>query len=208
MNNKRLAQIMAYLLVTGALGGIIIFTDTYQEVQSNIVSILCLSCTKLEPVTEADFTFETANGELHSSFVLDNLSKGPVFLHYSEDVCAACDIMLPVILDLFNITYQKEDFFSDTVSYQNVSFTVIYLNFDHAPDWMTDSFYIYDKEHIEGLPMFSIITLGYDRGVVRPYYTSLYGTLAKDNNAERLSYLQDVIQNSITLYQQNRDGYR
>ena len=200
-------QISALIIVSGSLGGLLVFTDVYEEVHSGIVSVLCLSCLKLEPKTKTDFTFETAYGETHPDFVLDNLKKGVVFLHYSEDACPGCDIMYPVIQNLFNITFGKEDMIYKVFSFEYLDVAYFYTNIDHTSEEMENSFHIYDKDHISGLPMFAIITLGYDKGIIRPYYTTVYGTLGLDSDKDRIAFLTELIQESIDIYNQNWEGY-
>ena len=68
-------QICALILVSGSLSLMLIETDIYERVQSGIVEVLCLSCLKLEPITQADFIFETANGNPHPDFIIENLNK-------------------------------------------------------------------------------------------------------------------------------------
>jgi hypothetical protein len=58
--------------------------------------------------------------------------------------------------------------------------------------------------------MFTIVTLGYDNGDVKPRYTSLYGTLATYGcvtDAQRLAFLQQLLRESIEMYEQNEAGY-
>ena len=200
-------QISALIIVSGSLGGMLIFTDVYEDVHSGIVSVLCLSCLKLEPITKIDFTFETAYGDPHPMFVLENLTNGIIFLHYSEDACSGCDIMYPIIQDLFNISFGKEDMVNEIVNLEGSDIAFFYTNIDHTSDNMKKSFPIYDKDHISGLPMFAIITLGYDNGIIRPYYTTIYGTLGLDNDKDRLTFLSELIQESIDIYNQNKEGY-
>ena len=200
-------QISALIIVSGSLGGMLAFTDVYDEVHSGIVSVLCLSCLKLDPKTKTDFTFETADGEPHPDFVLENLTKGVVFLHYSEDACPGCDIMYPIIQDLFNITFGKKDTIHEIISFEDSDVAYFYTNVDHTSEEMENSFPIYDKDHISGLPMFAIITLGYDKGIIRPYYTTIYGTLGLDNNEDRFAFLTELMQDSIDIYNQNSEGY-
>jgi hypothetical protein len=202
-------QISTMLIISGGLLGMFIFTDVYEDVQSNIVLVLCLSCMKLEVKTIKEFTFDTANGKPHPDFVLNNLHKGPVFLHYSENACPGCDIMFPIIKNFFNVEFRKNDIFNETVYFQNsnISYFYIYRDNSSLSQEMKDSLQIYDKDHVHGLPMFSVVTLGYDRGIVRPYYTSLYGTLGFDNDQERINLLMDTMQESIDLYNQNFDGF-
>lgn len=200
-------QISALLLISGGLGGMLLFTDVYEEVQSNIVLVLCLSCMKLEVNTIKEYTFETANDEPHPDFVLDNLTNGPVFLHYSEKACPGCDIMYPIIKQFFNVEFEKNEMFYEMVNYENSSVSYIYTNIDYCSEEMRDSLSIYDKDHVHGLPMFSVVTLGYDRGLIRPYYTSVYGTLGFDNDKERISLLIELMRESIDMYNQNWEGY-
>jgi hypothetical protein len=203
-------QIGALLLVSGTLGGMLVFTPVYNDVRSGIVLVLCLSCLKLEPKTLADFTFLTADNRSHADFVLENLTYGPVFLHYSGDSCAGCDIMYPVIKDLFDIEFGKQDMFSTVVTFENASVPYVYVNIHHTVDALRDAQIIYDKDHVGGIPMFTIVTLGYDNGDVKPKYTTLYGTLATygcETDAQRLVFLQQLLHQSIEMYNQNKAGY-
>jgi hypothetical protein len=203
-------QVCALLLVTGALGGMLVATPVYNEVRSGIVLVLCLSCLKLEPNTLADFTFNTADDQPQADFVLEKLSQGPVFLHYSGDACAGCDIMYPVIKDLFDIEFGKQDIFNTVVDFENTSIAYFYINIHHTTDEFRDAQMIYDKDHVGGIPMFTIVTLGYDNGHVKPKYTTVYGTLATygcDTDAQRLVFLQQLLRQSIEMYKQNQEGY-
>jgi len=207
MKKMLVLQISALIIVSGSLGGMLVFTDVYEKVHSGIVSVLCLSCLKLDPKTKTDFTFETADGEPHPDFVLENLTKGVVFLHYSEDACPGCDIMRPILQELFNITFGKEDTVYEIIGFEDLDVAYFYTNIDHTSEGMKKSVPIYDKDHIGGLPMFAIITLGYDKGIIRPYYTTIYGTLGLYNDEDRFTFLTELIQESIDIYNQNSEGY-
>jgi len=200
MRKMLVLQLCTLLLISGTLGGMFIFTDVYTEVHSRIVSVLCLSCLKLQPKTDSSFTFTTANGAPHPSFVLENLSEGPLFLHYSADVCHACDIMMPIIQEYLEVNYSKQEFFTKTITIKNTNFTYIYMNIDHIPKELRDSLAIYDKANSSGVPMFTFITLGYDGGIIKPSYTSVYGE-------QPLSLIQGLTENMINLYIQNQAGY-
>jgi len=203
-------QICALLLITGALGGMLAFSPVYDEVRSGIVLVLCLSCLKLEPSTLAEFTFQTANNQPHPGFVLENLSHGPVFLHYSGDACAGCDVMYPVIKELFSVEFGKQEMFYSIVKFENTSVPYIYVNIHHTIDELREAQVIYDKDHVGGIPMFTIVTLGYDNGDVKPKYTTIYGTLTTygcNTDAQRLVFLQQLLRQSITMYEQNKAGY-
>jgi hypothetical protein len=200
-------QISVFVIISSSLIGMFAYTDVYEDVQSGIVSVLCLSCLKLQPKTKTDFIFEIAYGESHPNFVLENLTHGVVFLHYSEDACYGCDIMYPIIQDLFDITFGKEDMVYKVLKFKDSNISYFYINIDHTSKEMEESFPIYDKDQISGLPMFAIITLGYDKGIVRPYYTTVYGTLGLDNNDDRFLFLNELMSESIDIYNQNSEGY-
>jgi hypothetical protein len=200
-------QITLILIFAGGLSGMLLSTDIYENVQSRIVKVLCLSCLKLEPKTSIDFVFDTANGKAHPNFVVENLTIGPVFLHFSEDVCHGCEVMQPVLEKFFNVSFEKTDSVYEVKNIQDTSIVYIYINIDHTSQYLRDSLYIYDKDNVQGLPMFSLISLGYDRGIVKPYYTSLYGTL-KDTDQERLDVLSVLLQEGIGIYEQNIDGFQ
>lgn len=201
-------QISAFIIVAGALGGILVFTDVYDDVQSRIVTVLCLSCIKLDPKTQLDFTFKTATSQ-HPDFVIENLTKGPVFLAFRDDVCQACDDMEPLIQEIFNVYFEKEETLYETVDFNgtNVTFVHISIELDHSNEEQRESRFIYDKDHIGGVPQFTIVTLGYDQGVIRPYYATAYGKLGLDNNKDRKALLIKIIQDGIFLYNENRAGY-
>jgi len=203
-------QVCVFIVISGALGGMFAFTPVYNEVRSGIVLVLCLSCLKLEPKTLADFTFVTVDNQPHPGFVLENLSHGVVFLFYSEDSCAGCDVMYPVIKDLFSVEFGKQDMFHTRVTFENATVGYVYVNINHATDELRNSERVYDKDQIHGNPMCTIVTLGYDNGKVRPKYTSVYGTLTTfgcQTDAERLVFLQQLVHESIEMYNQNKAGY-
>jgi hypothetical protein len=190
-----IVQIICLLLILASLGALISLS-AYSEA-FGIISVQCLSCIKLQPKTVLSFTFETASGEPHPSFILDNLSKGPLFIAFRKDVCEACDIMEPQLKEIFSIEYEKEETFSTFVSFNNTNVTFMHINIDHASKEMKNLFYIYDREHVEGVPMFTIITLGYDKGFVKPCYATAYGVLE----------LREVILDGISLYEKYYDFY-
>jgi hypothetical protein len=195
--------------VSAGLGSMFVFTDIYDEIKSNIVEVICLSCLKLNPKTSMDFTFETANGQAHPDFILENLTKGPVFLHYSEDDCPACDVMYPVIKQFFNIEFQKEVSYNTTTTFRNqtVPYFYVYLDDRNSPDQWLNSFDIYDKDLIQGLPMFTVVTLGYEHsGDIKPYYTTLYSAF-KDNDEQRIQLLTELMDEAFRLYNENKAGF-
>ena len=198
----RKIQIIALIVVSLLLVGMWIGTDVYADVKSTIVEVLCLSCIKLQPKTNAAFTFNTVGNVPHPNFVLDELEKGPVFLEFSQDVCEACDTMHPTIEQLFNVSYEKEDMFSQTVHFNHANVTFIYINIDHTTQEKRAAQHIYDKDNITGLPMFTLITLGYDHGIIKPYYTSLYGILNLPTPEKRLTFLTETIEQTPWLFLQ------
>jgi hypothetical protein len=200
-------QITALLIISGALGGMLYSSNVFEEVRDRIVLVLCLSCIKLEPKTVRNFTFATDNNQPHPEFILKNLTKGPIFLHYSEDVCAGCEVMFPIVKSLFHIEFAKQDMFWRTVVINSTNVTYIYVNLDHSIDYLENTFPLYDKDDVGGLPMFVFMTLGYDHGVVKPYYTTIYGTLNVPTDADRTALLTELLHESIEMYNQNKAGY-
>jgi len=207
MKKTFLLQLAAFLVVSGTLAGLFLTANVYEETRSRIVEVLCLSCIKLEPNTIREFTFNTVDNAPHPYFVTENLTKGPVFLHYSEDVCAGCEVMFPIVKSLFNVQFEKQDMFAGTVTFEHQNITYIYINRDHTIQAYKESLSVYDKDHIAGLPMFTIVTLGYDHGTIRPYYTTVYGTLNVPTDADRTALLTELLHESITLYNDNKAGY-
>lgn len=217
MNKKTLLaiQIITLIITSGCLGGMFYFTDIYDDVQSGTVEVLCLSCIKLQPKTSREFTFDTANRQSHPGFVVDTLkNKGPILIQYGEPGCAACDRMINNVMK----KYFKIDFGEDKTSFEtqvttgNISFYYIYIYKDpDAPKTeKTESFWTYDKDHIGGFPMFTIITIEYDHGGdVKPYYTTLYGEFEDNQNYEKMYHVfVDLLKFSNELYDRNIAGFK
>jgi len=118
--------------------------------------------------------------------------------------------MYPVIKQLFDIDFKKDEVVYKTVTLQNSTVVYYYINVDHDPEHMGGFRHIYElNPGLKGaVPLFIIVTLGYDRGDIKPYYTSIYGTLGLDTNEERLSFLTKLMRESIDIYNQNKEGYR
>ena len=207
MNKLLTLQIVLILVIWGAAGGVVYYLDTYEKVESNIVSVTCLSCIKLDVKTRLNFTFETVNNLPHPDFILENLTKGSIFLEIREDVCAACDEMAPVVKEIFSLEFEKEETFFTTVVLDGANVTFMHINLNHASEELAEAFEVYDRDRVGGVPMFTVISLGYDRGFIRPYYTTAYGTLELDTFEERKDLLLGIISNGIDLYQENHLGY-
>lgn len=200
-----MVQLTVFIVLTASLGGMFAYTDIYEDVESGVVSVLCLSCIKLEPKTSHDYTFETANGKNHPDFVIRNLSYGPVLLHFSKDACDACDEMLPTFQDYFVLNFQKEEKVFERFNLHNSTVTYIYLYIanDSIPIDMRNSWEIYDKENIGGLPMYVFITREYHHsGEIKPFYTTVYGTFKKTDH-QRLNYLDNMIKENTEIYNRN-----
>jgi len=223
MNKKTLlaVQISAIILFSSVLGGMFYFTDIYDDVESGIVRVLCLSCIKLQPVTSKEFTFDTANGEPHPDFVTDSLkTKGPVLIQYGYNGCDACHLMIKnVMKDFFNIKFIEVGEWPDKlfksfeteVNVGNLSFYYIYINIDddNTPTSRKDSYPIYDKDHIGGFPMFTIITLEYTHGGdIKPYYASLYGANFEDSYKKMYETFIELLEFSSESYDRNIAGFK
>ena len=200
-------QISLLIVFAGSLGGLLVYTDVYSDIKSVIVDTTCLSCIKMDPVSKIDFDPSYDNPD----FVLDNLTKGPIFLAYRADVCTACDSMEPVLKDIFNVEFGKFELFYKTIDYRGHDIVFYHINKDPQDppyDEEANSFFTYDKDNRDAVPMFVMITLGNNSGLVQPYYSTAYGTLQLDNNKDREDYFDKMIMKGIELYNANIDDYR
>lgn len=208
MKKMIVVKLALVVLITIGIADMALEYGTYDDIHNTIVSTLCLSCIKLDPVSRLDFVFETGNGEEHSEFVLENLTEAILFIEYRSDVCKACDDMAPIIKEIFNLKFEKEDTLYKRVDYLDTIVNFYHINLDHATQIQKDSFSIYDKDQVGGVPMFVVITVKYDRGIIKPCYTNAYGTLGKETDAERKEMVEGLIEDGLTLYEQNSEGYQ
>ena len=206
---KKLVVIQISLLMIFSVGFIGIFTttDVYTYVQEIIVSTACLSCIKMDPVSNLEFVFDTTDGIPHPDFVLENLTKGVVFIGIREDICDGCDIMDSVLENLFDVEFGKEDTVYKIRNFDGTNVIFIHVSLDHSPTYLKDSFKTYDKDHIVGVPMFAVISLGVKNNETIPYYTTAYSTLNKNNFLDRTDSLQDVIDEAIVYYNEHSENY-
>lgn len=201
-------EITALILISGSLCGMFVFTDIYDEVEARIVSVLCLSCVKLEPVISFNWYLD----KNPPSFVLESLDKtGPIFIMYSTtDACSNCEIMEPIINEFFNVSYNKENDFTKVVNFNGTDITFVYVNVaDKTEREYLSSKDMYDINNVRGVPMFTTITLRYDdEGVIKPYYNTLYGLLNQETKEQRIKILTRIINEAIALYKDNHEGFR
>jgi len=201
-------QITALLVFSGALGSMFVFTDVYNETYIRIVSGVCLSCIKLDRVYSTDYRFETVNGKSNPDFIIDDLEKGPIFLSFRDDVCDYCDEMEPIIQQIFNLSFEKEEVFSEDVDFDGANVVFYHINRDHAEQDLRNLQFYYDIDKLDAVPMFTIITLEYNKGIVSPYYLTVYGILDPNfSDDQRIEELENNIQNAITFYNLNRERF-
>jgi hypothetical protein len=212
MKIKFISLMIVTAVIAVGIGDMIVEHDTWELVHGTIVSTLCLSCIKLDPVSRLEFVFETGTGEDHPEFVLENLTSGIIFIEYRSDVCKACDDMAPIIKEIFNLKFEKEDTLYERVNYQSHHEEAVvnfyHINLDHANQIQKNSFNIYDYNQVKGVPMFVVITVKYDRGTIRPCFTNAYGTLGKETYEERKEMVEGLIEDGLNLYEQNSEGYQ
>ena len=206
---KKIFALKIVIIAILAIGiGEMVYSGTYDDIHGTIVSTLCLSCIKLDPVSRLEFVFETATGDEHPEFVLENLTTGILFIEYRSDVCKACDDMAPIIKDIFHLSFEKEDTLYEPLNYSGSVVNFYHINLDHATDIQIDSFDMYDKDQRMGVPMFVVITVKYDRGTIKPCFTAAYGTLGLDTDEERRDFVLDMLNDGINFYEQNSAGYQ
>ena len=199
-------QISLFIVFAGSFVGMLAGTDVYGNIKSTIVDITCFSCIKMDPVSRFVFTFKTFDNKPHPEFILENLTeKGPIFLAFRQDVCTACDIMEPLLKELFNVDFDKKDLFYQTINYSGTDIVFYHINIDDPYEKETEAFYIYDRDNRGGVPMFVFITLGNNSGNIQPYYITAYSTLGKHSKAERKAFFNEMISLGISYYKKNKE---
>jgi len=214
------AWIVGIVVFSSMLGGMIVFTDSYDDVLKGIVKVTCLSCIKLQPKTVVEFKFDTYNDAHHPDFILEDLKEGPIFIAYRTTVCEYCDVMEPIVEDIFNIDSLSEDettgvrllnqtdYAKYTLEYNGTSFVFYHINSTTSPDYLANTQLVYMNDIFrDATPMFTTITVRYHRGVVTPYYSTVYGVLEKDTYNERKAVLTGILDDAIDLYKENIVGY-
>ena len=192
------------LIFAGGFTFLMVGTDVYEDVQQSIVSTVCLSCIKMYPVPKFEFTFETQNGEPHPGFVIDNLTKGPIFLAYRKTVCDGCEIMDPLVRETFGVDFGLGDY-EEYIDFEGTTIYFRHINIDdHHDDEFKSSYFIYDGA---GVPMFVALTLGEHNGNVEPYYRLEYGTLGLDDDFARKEFLKNMMREAIKHYNENIEKY-
>lgn len=197
-------QIVFLLSFGGGFTGLMYYTDVYDYVQDTIVTTVCLSCIKMYPNPSFSFTFETNDDLSHPGFILDNLTKGPIFLAYRKNVCDGCEIMDPLVEEVFGVDFGLGDY----ETYVNFEGTMVYFRHVNVDDHKDDEFeYSFDAYGGLGVPMFVAMTLGNNSGTVEPYYQLEYGTLGLHDDSGRKEFLRNMVRKSIEYYDENIDGY-
>ncbi len=166
------ARIVAGVIALGLLiTGVVLGGYGYNQ---RISSAVCLACIGLNPVSNMEFQFETANGAEHPEWVLEPLRDGPVLVEFTQSKgCPSCDKMKPIIEDLKD-EYDKR-----------VEFIIIDQYID---DPKMDAFPTYDIMGLQGFPTFIIITLFHDGGEIKPYFGEYSGFVPKADLVDTLDY--------------------
>ncbi len=203
-------QLAVILVFSGGFLGMLAATDVYEEIHDNIVNVLCLSCLKLNSKTELSYTNQTATGGDYPVFLTENLSKGPILLHYSQDVCHGCEIMLPVLQNITNLDYAKKDTIATEISFDGGVYTYYYINNDHAPELLKDTYEVFDVAGIGARPMFVLLT--YDcQGVdcqTEIVYSSQIGVLGGDSYQEQYAYVETMMEEALDMWESHHEDYQ
>lgn len=203
LNKKNITQIILLSVFIVGLFTSYYFTDVYFDVKENIVETVCLSCIKMDPAPSMSFTFNTKNGKEHPDFIIDNLTKGPIFLAFRKTICDGCDIMDPLVEEVFNVEFGMDDH-EEYIDFDGQNIFFKHINVDTTKDEFKETYTIYGGA---GVPMFVAITLGEDDGVIRPYYRLEYGTLGEDTDSGRKEFLRYMMIEAINNYEQYSDEY-
>jgi hypothetical protein len=225
MKRMQILQIVVLFIFVISFFSILFTTDVYNEVQRKIVEELCLSCIKLKPNTIKEYRFETANGEPHPDFILENLSKGPVILDYRITFCPGCNELEEFILSkVFNYTFRDPLTYPDDPDllfvekeFDNTTITFIHIhtgdeNSDDIPiDGIFDeSRNVYDIVGDQGNPMLVFITYGYNHGFIDPYYSTLYGIGSQNYEEDQIEIEEEFLElifESVNLYNEHKGAH-
>ena len=213
MNKIIAIQISLFVIFAGAFFGLLYDNEVYDDVERKIVEELCLSCVKLKPYTSKEFRFlSDSNG--HPDFILDNLTKGPVLLDYRITFCPGCEELEEHILSkVFDYSYPSDDLHVTDKEFKETTVTFIHMNTDVFPrgSSIESSRSVYDIIGDEGNPMLVFITLGYNHGIIEPYYCTLYslgsGNYEQDSTAIQKE-LTDLIYEMVDLYNEHYDAWK
>jgi hypothetical protein len=200
MNKLFVFQVSMFLIFSGASVSLLVYTDLYSDIKSTIVDTVCLSCIKMDPAVKFEFTFKTADNRPHPEFILDNLSKGPIFLAFRANVCTACEIMDPIVKKLFDVNFGLSEMFYKRLKFDDSNISFFHINKDDPYEIETEAYYTYIRDGKDAVPMFVIVTLGDNSGNIEPYYMTEYGTLGKNNDQEREYVLRTILEKGIKLY--------
>lgn len=207
MNKLFVVLISVIVIFLGVFAGMLVYSDTYHDIKSTIVDTICLSCIKMDPVVQFEFTFETAGNRQHPDFVLDNLSKGPVFLAFRADVCTACDIMDPIVKKIFNVNYGESKLYYKNLKFEDSNLSFFHINKDDPYEVETEAYYTYIQGGKDAVPMFVMMALGNNSGTIEPYYMTAYGTLGKNHDNEREFVLRKMLEKGIEFYDTYYEKY-
>lgn len=202
LNKINIVQIILLSVFIIGLFASFYYTDVYFDVKENIVETVCLSCIKMDPAPSMSFTFETKKGS-HPDFILDNLTKGPIFLAYRKTICDGCDIMDPLVEEVFNVDFGMDDH-EEYVDFRGQKIYFRHINVDTTTEEFKKSYTIYGGA---GVPMFVAITLAEDNGFIKPYYRLEYGTLGEDTDSGRKEFLRYMMIEAINYYEQYSEEY-
>ncbi len=207
MKKEFFAAVAMLIISLSSLSYLLTSTSVYSDVRDKIVSVLCLSCIKMEPRTVLKFRFQTATSEPFPDPLLENLTEGVIFLHFRIDVCPACDEMDSVVKDVFGLESLDEPYIVASKNFSGVKVKLIHINLDHVGGELKKLYRIFDVAGENGVPMFTVVTLGYDRGTVKPCYATGYGFLGKSNPSAAERIVVKMINDAVELYKRNRKGY-
>jgi hypothetical protein len=201
-------QVVTLLVFAGALGGMLAFTEIYDETFSRIVSVICLSCIKLDRVYSVDYRFDTANNEPYPRFIIEDLKEGPVFIAFRTDVCEYCDYMEPLIIEVFGVEFEMEDVIREVIDFNGSDIIFYHINNDHATGELKTLQPYFDIDGDNGVPMFTTLSIEYNHGIISPYYLTVYGILDPDfTDEERKEDITNKMLNAIKVFKENRQGF-
>jgi thiol-disulfide isomerase/thioredoxin len=204
-----LVLVVGFLSI-GAVGG------SYDLLEDLMVAP-CLGCLGLYPNVQLEFIFDTANGQPHPDFILDQLKdEGPIFIEFTQndENCPPCKRMRPKVKEL-NEEYNDQVLFI-IININENEFAQFYKgnkDIDPITDAEENSIYaIYDIEDIAGgivaTPTYIIVTLKKDdKDVVRPSFAVGYGEYKEEDAQKTKEDLEVELNVALSSYYQNIEWY-
>jgi hypothetical protein len=120
--------------------------------------------------------------------------------------------MEPLVQEVFNVHFEpKSVLFYEAADYSGSTVNFFHINVGKVSGEIRESFFTYDQDNRGGVPMFVMITLGDNEGVIEPLilpcYTTAYATLGLQGEEGRKAFLRRMVSLGIEKYDEHYQEY-